>query len=56
VGIPGSPPSLKNPLPGCRFAARCPKATDECHTISPIYREVEHEHFAACHLLNKEGI
>ena len=56
VGIPGSPPSLKNPLPGCRFAARCPKATDECHTISPVYREVAHEHFAACHLLNKEGI
>lgn len=30
VGIPGRPPALKNPPPGCRFAARCPHATDRC--------------------------
>ncbi len=28
--IPGAPPSLINPLTGCRFAPRCPLATDEC--------------------------
>ena len=54
VGIPGSPPSLKNPPPGCRFAARCPKAIDACHTMTPEYRELTDGHFAACHLLNKE--
>ena len=25
VGIPGCPPALKNPPPGCRFAERCPE-------------------------------
>jgi peptide/nickel transport system ATP-binding protein len=55
VGIPGSPPSLKNPPPGCHFAARCPKAIDACRTLTPVYREVADGHFSACHLLNKEG-
>ncbi|MGC9108532.1 MAG: oligopeptide/dipeptide ABC transporter ATP-binding protein, partial [Infirmifilum sp.] len=27
---PGEPPSLINPPPGCRFAPRCPFATDKC--------------------------
>ena len=56
VGIPGSPPSLKNPPPGCRFAARCPKAIEACKTTVPEFREVSEGHFAACHLLNKEGV
>ena len=55
-GIPGRPPSLKNPPSGCRFAERCPKAIPECSNITPIYREVSDGHFAACHLLNKEAI
>jgi peptide/nickel transport system ATP-binding protein len=53
VGIPGSPPSLKNPPAGCRFAERCPKALPECRTETPAYREVTEDHFAACHLLNR---
>ena len=54
-GIPGSPPPLKNPPPGCRFAPRCPKAFDECTKSIPEFREIEPGRFAACHLLNKEG-
>jgi oligopeptide/dipeptide ABC transporter ATP-binding protein len=30
VGIPGSPPDLRNPPAGCRFAARCPLVEDRC--------------------------
>ncbi len=28
--IPGAPPSLLNPIPGCRFASRCPHVMEKC--------------------------
>ena len=52
VGIEGSPPSLRNPPKGCRFASRCPNATDRCREAVPEFREVTPGRFAACHLLN----
>lgn len=55
VGIAGRPPSLKNPPPGCRFAPRCPHATDRCRSEIPKFREVVPGRFAACHLL-EEGV
>ena len=55
VGIPGRPPALKNPPPGCRFAARCPHATDHCRQEIPEFIEVKPGRFADCHLLKKEG-
>ena len=54
VGIPGRPPSLKNPPPGCRFAARCPHATDKCRQDVPEFREIKPGRFAACHYLTPE--
>ena len=33
--IPGRPPNLISPPAGCRFAARCPKATDRCRAEPP---------------------
>ena len=30
TAIPGTPPNLKKPPQGCRFAERCRYATDEC--------------------------
>ena len=54
VGIPGRPPALKNPPPGCRFAPRCPKATDRCRSEVPKFREITPGRFAACHLLKEE--
>ena len=55
VGIPGRPPALKNPPPGCRFAARCPKATDKCRQDpAPEFREIRPGRFAACHYLEPE--
>ena len=50
-GIPGRPPSLMAPPPGCRFAPRCPRATGECTQAEPELAEVQPGHFAACHLL-----
>ena len=32
---PGEPPSLINPPPGCRFAPRCPYATEKCRREEP---------------------
>ena len=54
VGIPGRPPALKDPPPGCRFAPRCPHATDRCRKEVPAFREIRPGRFAACHLLNEE--
>ncbi len=54
VGIPGRPPSLKNPPPGCRFAERCPHATDKCRAEVPKFREIKPGRFAACHFLTPE--
>jgi oligopeptide/dipeptide ABC transporter ATP-binding protein len=33
--IPGLPPDLTDPPPGCRFAARCRHATDQCRVEEP---------------------
>ena len=33
--IPGSPPDLRDPPPGCRFAPRCQFAMEVCRTVVP---------------------
>jgi peptide/nickel transport system ATP-binding protein len=49
-GIPGLPPSLLYPPPGCRFHPRCPKAFERCSVQEPALREVQPNHYVACHL------
>ena len=49
VTIRGEITSPINPKPGCRFAARCPYATDICHSENPTLEEVLPNHFVACH-------
>ena len=34
IAIPGTPPNLKKPPAGCRFAARCKYATPECKVFN----------------------
>lgn len=46
--IPGEPPNLLNPPPGCRFAPRCPHATKKCSEEEPNFVEIEPGHFLAC--------
>ena len=38
--------------PGCRFASRCKYATERCKNKTPVLKEIEKEHFAACHLFD----
>ncbi|MFF1357043.1 ABC transporter ATP-binding protein [Streptomyces sp. NPDC058297] len=39
-GIPGSPPDLAAPPPGCRFNPRCPLVHEQCHVTEPTLYEV----------------
>ncbi|MCC8947194.1 ABC transporter ATP-binding protein [Bradyrhizobium brasilense] len=48
--IGGSVPILINPLPGCRFAARCKYAMSICTEKEPRLREIAPGHRMACHL------
>ncbi len=49
-GIPGLPPSLLNPPPGCPFHPRCPFAMERCRTEEPKLQEIQPGHWVACHL------
>jgi peptide/nickel transport system ATP-binding protein len=40
TGIPGSPPDLATPPPGCRFEPRCPKAMERCGSTRPELYQV----------------
>lgn len=48
--IPGTPPNLIVPPPGCRFHPRCNEATDICHQVEPSMRYLSVSHSVACHL------
>ncbi|MCA9836240.1 MAG: ABC transporter ATP-binding protein [Trueperaceae bacterium] len=52
-GVSGRPPSLWDKLVGCRFAARCPFATEVCKTEEPEFLEHQPGHFAACHHVDR---
>jgi peptide/nickel transport system ATP-binding protein len=51
VVLRGEITSPINPAPICRFANRCNEANDECFKNSPILKEIEKDHFVACHAL-----
>lgn len=48
--IPGSPPDLLNPPPGCRFHPRCSYAMEICKTKEPLPAEFGRQQYVACHL------
>jgi len=48
--LEGSPPSLANPPPGCRFHPRCPLAIDICRREASPMLEILPGHRAACHV------
>jgi peptide/nickel transport system ATP-binding protein len=47
--IPGSPPDLRNPPPGCRFAPRCAFAMEVCADVVPAETTFDGVR-VACHL------
>lgn len=49
IPLEGEIPSPINPKPGCRFAARCQYAQAACKEQTPELKEVEKDHFVACH-------
>ena len=49
VILQGEISSPIDPKPGCRFARRCPHATEQCRTVTPEWEEVLPNHFVACH-------
>ncbi len=51
IGIPGSPPSIRNFPTGCRFHPRCQDVMGHCAQIEPEFTAVSPEHVARCHLL-----
>ncbi|MFI6683166.1 ABC transporter ATP-binding protein [Streptomyces sp. NPDC050485] len=60
--IPGSPPSLLTPAPGCAFAPRCPRAAtaseavrERCTSERPLLGGPS-GHPVACHLPAYEGV
>lgn len=46
--IKGEVTSPVNPKPGCRFAARCPLASEECKGTDIPFEEIEPNHYVAC--------
>lgn len=46
--IRGEVTSPINPPPGCRFAARCPFASEKCWSETPALEEISSDHFVAC--------
>ena len=47
VADPGNPP------PGCLFHPRCRYVQERCKTEVPKLREIQHDHYAACHFAHE---
>jgi peptide/nickel transport system ATP-binding protein len=53
ISIPGTLPDLIDPPAGCRFASRCPFATELCVERPPDLVEVAPGQRAACHYADR---
>ena len=54
IVLEGNVPSPRDPPSGCRFHPRCPYMLDVCSVERPASHSVEEDHWATCHLLDKE--
>ncbi|MDJ0877051.1 MAG: ABC transporter ATP-binding protein [Halieaceae bacterium] len=53
--IPGSPPDLFSPPPGCAYHPRCPHAMRICNRIGPSEYPVGDAHHASCWRLHEDA-
>jgi oligopeptide/dipeptide ABC transporter ATP-binding protein len=54
-GIPGQPPILLPPPPGCAFAPRCFASTDRCYEAQPDTQTIDKHDIACFHHEQLEG-
>ncbi|WP_197676518.1 ABC transporter ATP-binding protein [Nakamurella panacisegetis] len=54
--IPGAPPDLGNPPPGCRFHPRCPHAMAVCAERLPATTDFADGREVECHLLQLDSL
>ena len=52
IVLEGSIPSPANPPHGCKFHTRCENCMEICKYAEPRWRELQPNHFCACHLYN----
>ena len=50
VILEGDVPSPLNPPSGCVFHNRCPESREDCRHDVPVFRDLEEDHWVACHL------
>jgi peptide/nickel transport system ATP-binding protein len=50
AGLPGAPPAMWAPPPGCRFHPRCPSVMERCRTEPPEAVQFDIGRLARCHL------
>ena len=55
IRLKGETPNPLDPPAGCRFCSRCMYAEDICRRERPALREVEPDHYVACHKVEKDG-
>ena len=55
VPIPGQPPRVDAPVPGCAFAPRCTFAEARCTTERPPLLAIADRHLSACHAAARLG-
>lgn len=48
--LEGDVPSPVNPPSGCNFHPRCRYAKEVCKIMTPVLRDLNNEHYVACHL------
>ena len=55
IPLKGELTSPINPEPGCRFAKRCPYATEGCTSNEMTLKEREPGHFVSCRMVQEQG-